>query len=127
MANRLAACETRPECIISSPAMRARSTAEIFARRLGFPVREIDLMTELYLASPMGMLDVIHNCPDHVTTLALVGHNPGISELAVQLCSNLIEVIPTCGIVHLSANLKTWKDADSNFHLIDFDYPKRNP
>ncbi len=83
-------------------------------------------MTELYLASPTGMLDVIRNCPDHVTSLALIGHNPGISKLAAQLSGIVLGNIPTCGIVYLNTELKTWDEAGSNFYLIDFDHPMRN-
>jgi len=127
MGERLAASGLRPDYMLSSSAKRAKSTAEFIARSLGFPPHNIDLMTELYLASPRSMLDTIRNCPDHVTTLALIGHNPGISELANQLCGDLIGDIPTCGIVHLSANLQGWRKAENNFQLIDFDYPRRNP
>jgi len=125
MAERLVAMDIKPDCMISSPAKRARSTAEIIASRLGFPIHDIDWTTELYLASPTDMLDVIRNCPDHVTSLALIGHNPGISTLAAKLSGIVLGNIPTCGIVHLDAKLKTWNEAGSNFYISNFDYPKR--
>jgi len=124
MAERLATSGICLDRIVSSPALRARSTAETIARGLGFPTHDIDWMTELYLASPLGMLDVIRTCPDHVKTLALVGHNPGISALATQLCDQTLGNIPTCGIVHLSGDFNTWSMAET-FNLLDFDYPKR--
>jgi len=126
MGVRLAASEIRPGRMVSSPAKRARSTTESIARSLGFPVHDIDWISELYLASPAGILDVIHNCPDNVTTLTLVGHNPGISALAAELCGQMLGNVPTCGIVHLTGDFNTWKEAD-NFHLVDFDHPKRKP
>lgn len=124
MGKRLANRKLLPDRMVSSPAQRARSTAEVVAQQLGFPLHDIDWMTELYLASPLGMLDVIRACPEQVGTLALVGHNPGISELAARLTGTPIGNIPTCGIVHLSADFDTWSQADS-FTLVDFDYPKR--
>jgi len=126
MGERLATSVARPDRILSSPAQRARSTAESIARRLGFPAHDIEWMSELYLASPVGMLDVIRGCPDDVTTLILIGHNPGISTLAAQLCGQMPGNIPTCGIVHLTGDFNTWRDTD-HFSLLDFDYPKRQP
>ena len=124
MGERLATSNILPERIISSPARRAKSTAKGIARHLALAMQDIEWRDELYLASPATMLDAIRNHPDHVTTLFLVGHNPGISALADQLCGNLIGDMPTCGIAHLTGEFNSWKEADS-FRLVNFDYPKR--
>ncbi|MDQ6972634.1 MAG: histidine phosphatase family protein [Mariprofundaceae bacterium] len=125
MAQRLAAANVKIRRMYCSPAERARSTAEQIAQVAGFPSTNIDWMTELYLANPLTMLEVIHACPDDVDTIALVGHNPGISALASHLCGDMHRNIPTCGMVHLSADIEHWRDA-SSFQLSDFDYPKRD-
>lgn len=124
MGKRLAARDMQLHRMVSSPALRARSTAERIALAIDFPLTDIDWMTELYLASPLGMLDVIRRCPDDVYSLALVGHNPGITALAEQLTGHPFGNIPTCGIIHLEAKLASWGDAE-HFKLVDFDYPKR--
>jgi phosphohistidine phosphatase len=125
MGKRLAASGTHLDRMVSSPAKRARSTAKAIACGLGFPVRDVEWINELYQASPSAILQIIRTCPKHVTTLALVGHNPGISELARELCSEITEEMPTCSIVHLTGKFDSWDEADSNFSLLDFDYPKR--
>ena len=124
MGKRLASRHMHVQRMVSSPALRARTTAESIAGSIDFPPGDIDWMTELYLASPLGMLDVIRRCPDDVSHLALVGHNPGITTLAEQLSGQEIANIPTSGIVHLQANITSWRDAES-FRMVDFDYPKR--
>ncbi|OIQ02364.1 MAG: hypothetical protein AUK36_07270 [Zetaproteobacteria bacterium CG2_30_59_37] len=124
MGDRLAANGPRIDRMISSPARRARSTAEAIARSISFPAHEIDLMTELYLASPALMQDVIRSCPDNIGALALVGHNPGISALASQLCEKNLGEIPTCAIVHLCCKAASWSEA-TRFELVDFDHPKK--
>jgi len=124
MGERLATSSVLPERIISSPAQRAKSTTEGIARYLALPMQDIEWKNELYLASPATMLDSIRNCPDYVTTLFLVGHNPGISELTTKLCGEVMGNIPTCGIAHLVGEFNSWKEADK-FRLMNFDYPKR--
>jgi len=125
MGDRLAASGIRIDRLVSSPAVRAKTTAEAIAQSIGFPAHDISWMTGLYLASPLDILDIVHTCPNHVRTLAIVSHNPGISELANQLCDTSVGNIPTCGIVHLAADLSTWSEAE-RFNLLDFDYPKRS-
>ena len=124
MGGRLATSNILPERIISSPARRAKSTAEGLARYLALPMQDIEWNSELYLANPATMLHTIRNCPDHVATLFLIGHNPGISDLTTELCGEILGNIPTCGIAHLVGEFNSWKEAD-NFRLVNFDHPKR--
>jgi len=124
MGSRLATSSILPERIMSSPAQRAKSTAMGIARYLALPMQDIEWREELYLASPATMLDAIRNHPDHVTTLFLIGHNPGISALTTELCGEVIDNIPTCGIAHLVGEFNSWKEA-GKFRMVNFDYPKR--
>lgn len=126
MGERLAATGIRPERMLSSPAKRARSTAKTIASCLGFPPRDIEWVSELYQASPEAILQIIRNCPKHVTTLAVIGHNPGISELARKLCHDITKEMPTCSIIRLTGKFDSWDEANSIFTMLDFDYPKRN-
>lgn len=125
MGDRLAASGIHPDRMVSSPAKRARSTAKAIARGLHFPVRDIEWVSELYQASPADILHVIRTCPKHVATLAVIGHNPGISELACKLSREITEEMPTCAIIHLTGKFDDWDEAGGNFKLLDFDYPKR--
>jgi len=111
--------------LLSSPAQRARSTAEHIAKAIAFTAQDIDWMTELYLASPSSMLEVIQNTPANINNIALVAHNPGISELAAALSGFSIGNIPTCGIVRLQNDSENW-NIGSPFTLLDFDYPKKS-
>jgi len=124
MGDRLAASGLQVERMISSPARRARSTAETIARSISFPAQQIDWIPELYLASPKTMMDIIRSCPDDIKSLAIIGHNPGISALAGQLCKQHLGEIPTCSILRLHADMESWEKADQ-FALVDFDYPKK--
>jgi phosphohistidine phosphatase len=73
-----------PDRALSSPAARTRETLDI--ARSGFagaPAVEFD--RKLYLAPWATILDRIRAVPDESATLLVVGHNPGLHELAVSL------------------------------------------
>ena len=52
MGRRLRARGARPTLILTSPAVRARRTAQIVAREIGYPAEFLQREEELYLASP---------------------------------------------------------------------------
>lgn len=101
MGRRLAARKVLPDLLLCSPAIRARETAELMATTLGFPQQSIQLAEELYLASPTQWLRVIEALPDQRRTVMLVGHNPGITEVARELAHREVQDLPTCAVVEL--------------------------
>jgi phosphohistidine phosphatase len=124
MGRRIAACAKPPQLLVSSPARRAARTAELIAARLGGPRLEYE--RALYLATPEQMLDVIRGLDDSVRHAALVGHNPGTTELAEQLSGAEVGNVPTCGVVRLRLDIDAWSEAEPGCAEIeDFDYPKR--
>ena len=125
MGYRLAACAIQPDAFMVSTACRAKSTAELMVPALGFSLAEIDWRDELYLASPSAMKSVIRQTADHVQTLALLAHNPGITELVNQLAGTDISNVPTCGVITLELPVDHWIDVGNKATLLDFDYPKR--
>jgi phosphohistidine phosphatase len=69
---------------VVSPATRARSTWDLVAAELAVPPpTRID--DRVYAASDDDLLAVLRELPDDVDTVALVGHNPGIEDLASRL------------------------------------------
>jgi phosphohistidine phosphatase len=69
---------------IVSPASRAVSTWDLVAAQLDAPPRtRID--DRVYAASDQELLTVVRELPDDIETVALVGHNPGIEDLASLL------------------------------------------
>jgi phosphohistidine phosphatase len=73
-----------PDRVVVSPARRARQTWELAAAELG-PTAEPVLDDRVYRNTVEDLLEIIRETPAGVTTLAVVGHNPGIEELAVAL------------------------------------------
>ena len=70
-----------PDCVISSPAERARQTALLGCKKLGFKKRNIQWDMRIYHASTSALLKVLADAPERVPTVMIVGHNPGFEDL----------------------------------------------
>jgi len=109
---------------IASPANRALTTAKAFAEG---KENELIIDKNLYHASYRNMLSIVGHISDSINKVALVGHNPGLTDFCNHLLMDeYIDNIPTTGVVVLSLPIQSWKDlkADSAT-LIEFDYPKK--
>ncbi|MBB2910368.1 phosphohistidine phosphatase [Streptosporangium becharense] len=73
-----------PDRVVSSPALRTRETWELVAGELGTEV-PVSYDERVYEASVPGLLGIVHEVPDGVRTLLLLGHNPGLEELVTAL------------------------------------------
>ncbi|NWF36640.1 histidine phosphatase family protein [Mariprofundus sp. KV] len=125
MGQRLARRGFKPDAFMISSSRRTRSTAYLMADQLAFSHADIELKDELYLASPSTMLKAIRQTPDHVQRLALLAHNPGITELTNRLARTYINNVPTCGLAILEMDISSWNEVGGRALLLDFDYPKR--
>ena len=113
------------DLIISSPAIRAISTALIFARNLNYKANNIVIKQELYESSVQDYLSVINSIDNSFDNVLLFAHNPTISDLAQHLTQALPMELPTCAIVGISFNTNDWKKAKEG-ELFLFDYPKKS-
>lgn len=125
MARRMKTQRRRPALILSSPAVRARQSAEAFMKCFGnIPLQ---LIEDLYLAAPRQILASIHAQGASAAHLLLVAHNPGICEFADQLSTERrIDGMPTGAIVTAEFALDTWRELHYGSGCnIEFDYPQR--
>lgn len=76
-----------PGRIISSPALRARQTAEWLATEIGFDVNKIIWDERIYDASLSDLLQVIETGCGDASHVLIVGHNPGFDTLLEHLSS----------------------------------------
>ncbi|MET7983535.1 histidine phosphatase family protein [Streptomyces sp. NPDC005281] len=83
----LAEADLLPDLALCSTAVRARETWELAARQWGTPP-PIRLDGRLYGADVPELLEAVGEVPEHVRTLLLVGHNPGLEELVLELAGD---------------------------------------
>jgi phosphohistidine phosphatase len=79
----MGACLPPPDSMLASDAQRTRETAQLLQEHFR-SVTVVETSKALYHASSSTLLEVIQNTPKSVQHLLLVGHNPGLSELALR-------------------------------------------
>jgi phosphohistidine phosphatase len=110
-----------PDLVLVSHAVRARQTWEIAweAMRDLVPQPQVELLPELYGAEPAELLHIIRDVSSaDAKRLLLVGHNPGMHELALALTGNgdaagrraLADNLPTSGLAIFDFAIDDWAD-----------------
>ena len=127
MAERLAELGICPNALISSPAKRAKETAEIVAKIVKYPVKKIHYEDSAYTSVTVDLVRVLQRIDNRIETVFLVGHNYAITDLAVMLAGEYISKIPTSGVVALDLSITTWKNVGpGKGKLLFFDYPAKH-
>jgi len=97
-----------PDVVISSDAVRARLTAEAVAEAARY-AGQILLDRRLYLASPADIRSLLRTVPDKAETVMIVGHNPGLEELAALLTGERQD-LPTAALAQIVLPIDRWRD-----------------
>jgi phosphohistidine phosphatase len=101
--------EFEPELVLCSTARRARETLERIEPALGrAPVR---VEGDLYGASARELLARLRRLPDDVGSVLVIGHNPGMHELALELAGSAPELagkFPTAALATLAFHGSAW-------------------
>lgn len=100
--------DLQPEFILSSPAERARTTAEKSCKAAGMSTDIIAHIPHLYNGAPINLRGAIARTPNSINRLMVVAHNPGLSMLVNQL-SNTYQAMAPATLVHLQFD-GSWKD-----------------
>jgi len=113
LAEHLRAEGVHPDLVLCSPAVRARQTLARVRRALGDPKVTFDEI--LYAADAERLLARLRTVPAGVETVLLIGHNPGLQDLALDLAAEgrglrkLRAKLPTGALVSLSFE-GAWSD-----------------
>ena len=125
MGKRLAKRDVKPDLLVSSPALRALTTAQLIAEEIGYKRKDIVVDDRLYASSPDGLLAVIRALDKKLDRVMLVGHNPEFTALAHRLSSEIIDM-PTSAVAEFSFDTKAWADVGEVEPAKSMlDYPKK--
>ncbi|MFG2133388.1 SixA phosphatase family protein [Streptomyces sp. NPDC048751] len=113
----LAEIDCLPDLALCSTATRARETWELASAQWGTPP-PVRHDPRLYAADVPELLQVVREAPAQAATLLLIGHNPGLEELVLDLAGdgldNLLDEVrlkfPTSAIAVLTWRGTTWRD-----------------
>ena len=128
MGERFAARGERVDLMLSSPAKRALTTAELFAEACGYEPSHIIVEDDLYFLGSGTIEALVRAQDDSVASLMLVFHNPDITYFANAIGDsgeNYIANVPTAGLVKTVCAVDSWRDwshARASFDY--FDYPR---
>ncbi len=110
-----------PQTFISSSALRALTTATIFTSNLN--LQEPETTFKIYEANVPALLQVITAVKNTVETIALVGHNPGLSNLLYHLTGKII-TLPTCAFAIIELEVDNWSEVSiGTGKLIHYSFP----
>jgi phosphohistidine phosphatase len=127
MASLLKKKKVVPELIISSPANRALTTAELFCEILGYQKEQIQKRIEIYEGGTRQLLKIVHEIDNRFETAMLFGHNPTITQFSNLLAGNHLENMVTCGVARIDMKVKSWNDAASDTgQLVWYEFPKKH-
>lgn len=122
MGDWIAAHPPFPDTVLVSHAVRARQTWDIAweAMKDRVPAPQVEILPELYGADPAQILDSIRTAtiPANPKRLLLIGHNPGMHEIALMLIGGgdpdgaeaLADNLPTAGLAIFDFDVKDWGD-----------------
>ena len=107
---------------LSSPALRAFSTCDIFNKEYQI---EVETLQKLYNASENSFESLVTEIQDDLNAVAMFSHNNGISNFANGMSEDVF-MFPTCGVAGFQIDCNSWSD----FHgakkkLIFFYEPKK--
>ncbi|HUH08109.1 MAG TPA: histidine phosphatase family protein [Egibacteraceae bacterium] len=112
MSDHLRAAGVVPELVLCSSALRTVQTLERISAALP-PQARVHVEPGLYGAGSRELLSRLRELPDEVSSVMLIGHNPGIHDLAVGLAApNAVAQLgwkfPTAALAVLVAPVTRW-------------------
>jgi phosphohistidine phosphatase len=105
-----------PELVLCSTAQRARQTLDRIEPALGSATVRVE--RDLYAASAPALLERLRGVPDAVESVMVIGHNPGLQELALELArpasaaGELEAKYPTGALATLAFEASSWQELD---------------
>jgi phosphohistidine phosphatase len=104
-----------PARVAVSPAVRTQETWKYAAAALR-PPPAAQTVERLYDATPHAIFEVVKATPAKTGNLLVIGHNPGMHELALMLIASgdvetrerLREKLPTCGLAVIDFAIDDW-------------------
>ena len=106
-----------PDLVVSSPAERARQTAEKVCKSMDYKKKRIRWDEQIYAGNLTSLLGVLGRCPSEARIVLLVGHNPGLEDLVLYLAGDDVEepadgkLLPTATLVRLETG-DDWSKLD---------------
>jgi phosphohistidine phosphatase len=111
-----------PQLFVTSPALRTHQTANIFTDTLKLAPATIN--KGIYDAGETTLMKIINELPNDLDFIALVGHNPAVSQILYTL-SGATEDVPPGTVALIEFDLDNWQEIyEDSGKLTYYDNPK---
>lgn len=109
-----------PELILCSPAQRTRETLNLVLPQLGAEGTSIEMPKQLYPGGAEIYLQSLQHRGQETSCILLIGHNPSVADLVVELCGNsnsaqldaISRKYPTCALSVINFEATDWANID---------------
>ena len=102
--------DINPDLVLVSPAKRTQMTSQILAKNMHIADKKLKTIDTVYQAAVEDLLHLIQQTDDHVNSLIIIGHNPGLSWLANYLADAHHINLPTCGAYAATFDTDKWQE-----------------
>lgn len=99
-----------PDLILSSPAVRAKKTAQAVIENCFFD-GELETVADFYPGDPYTFIDTLLTVPDDYQRVMIVAHNPGLEEFLYVLAGESARM-PTSALAEIMLPIDSWQDLD---------------
>jgi phosphohistidine phosphatase len=108
-----------PDIIISSPAIRARITAELAAEACGYQ-NQVEFRDALYYGTEKDIVEILKKLPDSIGSPMIVSHNPALEQAVACFLSfdrtcaehitdaSAVICFPTAAVICFHADVSRW-------------------
>jgi len=100
-----------PDLLISSTALRAKSTAEV-AKKEGGWNSELVLEKGIYGGNPLFIIDLIKKQDNTINSICLTGHEPHFSSFICKVINKNHIHFPTASMAKIDFMQNNWKNVD---------------
>ncbi len=124
---KLKSLQVNPQLIMSSPAYRTVTTAQLLAEQLNYEQDKIKIEPTLYESAMRHLMSAVNGLSEKHSTVIIVSHNPNITYMAEYLTQEIIGTLPTGGAVNIQFEDRTWTEiSGASGKLLWFEYPGKN-
>ena len=110
VSNHIKESDFSADLVLSSDAVRAKTTAKIFVENLQIEASIFHLENDLYDFSGSQLLHLIKNCDNSINTLMIFGHNHAVTAFVNTFGDIPIDNVPTCGVVSIVFDIDNWEN-----------------
>lgn len=117
IAKEIARKKAIPQYVVSSPAIRTLQTARLLCAKWDYPHENIATDKSLYECTARDIFAVIKKTDQKNDSIAIVCHNPAITDFVNQYSDSLIDNVPTVGAVRITFDAADWRGINSTGKL----------